>query len=99
MRLNGTARATGYGYSLFEFQVRLGDGATPRTTEPAAARRPRPLLSYSKPATASSSQNDGQCSNCPPAKALDFDPASRWATPSAGPTRAGSPSTSAPPRT
>jgi hypothetical protein len=75
VRVLGTARATGFGYSLFELAVRTTGGGT--TTPPAGTET---LLSYDKPATASTSQNDGQCSNCLPAKALDFDPASRWAT-------------------
>jgi beta-glucanase (GH16 family) len=74
VRMNGTARATQFGYSLFELQIRTTGGTTapPTGTET--------LLSFNKPATASSFQNDGQCSNCTPAKALDVDPATRWAT-------------------
>ncbi|HEV7654483.1 MAG TPA: discoidin domain-containing protein [Mycobacteriales bacterium] len=75
VRMNGTARATAFGYSLFEFQVRTTGGTT--TPPPTGTEIP---LSFGKPATASSAQNDGQCSNCLPAKAMDFDPASRWAT-------------------
>jgi hypothetical protein len=73
VRMNGTARTTQWGYSLWEFQV-FGTFAAP---PPAGTQT---LLSYAKPATASSSQNDGQCPNCLPAKALDVDPATRWAT-------------------
>jgi beta-glucanase (GH16 family) len=74
VRMTGTARATQWGYSLWEFQVfgTFGGTSPPPTGET--------LLSYHKPATASSSQNDGQCPNCLPAKALDVDPATRWAT-------------------
>ena len=72
VRLTGTARATAFGYSLFELAVRTTGGTTTPPSET--------LLSYGKPATASTSQNDGQCSNCLPAKATDFDPSSRWAT-------------------
>ena len=74
VRMNGTARATAFGYSLFEFQIRVAGGTTPPPTGTET------LLSFGKPATASSFQNDGQCSNCVPAKALDVDPATRWAT-------------------
>jgi beta-glucanase (GH16 family) len=77
VRMNGTARATTFGYSLFEFQVQTAGGTT---TPPPPPPGTETLLSFNKPATASSSQNDGQCSNCLPAKATDFDPASRWAT-------------------
>ncbi|MEN3356968.1 MAG: hypothetical protein V7637_950, partial [Mycobacteriales bacterium] len=72
VRLLGSQRATQYGYSLWEFQVfgpGGGDGGGGAT-----------LLSYGKPGVASSSQNDGACGNCLPAKAFDRDPASRWAT-------------------
>ena len=78
VRVLGTARASQYGYSLFELDVRTTGGGT--TTPPPPPTGTETLLSYDKPATASTSQNDGQCSNCLPAKALDFDPSSRWAT-------------------
>ena len=92
VRVYGTARATAYGYSLWEFQVRTGSGPTtpaaapthhPPTPAAAPTRRPAAtarLLSYNKPAVASTSQNDGNCFECTPAKAFDNDPASRWAT-------------------
>ena len=78
VRVTGTARATGYGYSLFELAVRTSGGGT--TTPPPPPTGTETLLSYGKPATASSAQNDGQCSGCLPAKALDVDPSSRWAS-------------------
>ncbi|WP_232075688.1 discoidin domain-containing protein [Phytohabitans suffuscus] len=34
VRMNGTARATAYGYSLWEFQIRVGGTSTPPTTPP-----------------------------------------------------------------
>ncbi|MFI5839129.1 discoidin domain-containing protein [Catenuloplanes sp. NPDC051500] len=71
LRLYTTARATQYGVSLWEFQVFGGGGGTPGTGG---------LLSYGKPGTASTSQSDGSCWECTPAKAFDSDPASRWAT-------------------
>jgi hypothetical protein len=72
VRFYGAARATGYGYSLWEFQVRVGDGST---TPPGGV-----LLSYQKPGVSSTDQNDGNCFGCTADKAFDLDPASRWAT-------------------
>jgi hypothetical protein len=71
VRMNGTQRATQWGYSLWEFQVfgPSGGGGGSGT-----------LLSYGKPGVASSSQNDAGCAACSPAKAFDRDPATRWAT-------------------
>jgi beta-glucanase (GH16 family) len=37
-------------------------------------------LSYDKPTAASSYQDDANCSGCTPAKAVDQNPATRWAT-------------------
>ncbi|HWM01890.1 MAG TPA: discoidin domain-containing protein [Actinophytocola sp.] len=71
VRLQLTARATQYGYSLWELRV-YGTGGT--------APGPEGLLSYGKPATASTFQDDGACRACTPAKATDLDPATRWAT-------------------
>ncbi|AEV83722.1 hypothetical protein ACWT_2719 [Actinoplanes sp. SE50] len=72
VRINLTARALDlYGYSFWEFQVFSGGGTTNPT--------PR-LLSYAKPARASSEQNDANCNPCTADKAFDNDPASRWAT-------------------
>ncbi|WP_191293889.1 discoidin domain-containing protein [Kitasatospora herbaricolor] len=70
VRMYGTQRATQYGYSLWEFQVFTG---TPADNGPV-------LLSYAKPATASTFQDDGNCSGCTPAKAFDANAATRWAT-------------------
>jgi len=73
VRLNLTARATQYGYSLWEFQVfgtQVGD------PDPG----PTGLLSYNKSATASTFQDDGACAGCVPARVTDYDPATRWAT-------------------
>ncbi|GAA1297325.1 discoidin domain-containing protein [Saccharothrix xinjiangensis] len=73
LRLNTTARATQYGVSLWEFAVRVDtSGGSPGGQEQ--------LLSYNKPATASSFQDDGACPGCTPAKVTDFNPATRWAT-------------------
>lgn len=72
VRMQGTARATQYGYSLWEFQV-FAEGTGPDPGE-------ETLLSYNKPAQASSHQHDSSCWECTPARAFDQDPASRWAT-------------------
>ncbi|MFD6415926.1 discoidin domain-containing protein [Streptomyces sp. NPDC060194] len=74
VRMYGTARATQWGYSLHEFQVfGVGDTGNP---DPGGEK----LLSYGKTGAASSSQADGNCWECIPARAFDRDPASRWAT-------------------
>jgi beta-glucanase (GH16 family) len=74
VRINLTQRALeAYGYSFWEFQVYSGDGENP----PTGTTR---LLSYGKPALASTWQNDVNCNPCSPEKAFDNDPASRWAT-------------------
>ncbi|GAA2336347.1 discoidin domain-containing protein [Dactylosporangium salmoneum] len=86
VRMYGTARATQYGYSLWEFQVRV-NGAPSTTNDVPTSPSTTPtnsgnavLLSYNKPAVASTSQNDANCNPCTPDKAFDNDPASRWAT-------------------
>ncbi|WP_127360176.1 discoidin domain-containing protein [Actinacidiphila soli] len=73
IRMYGTQRATQYGYSLWEFQVFTTGTTTPPTNGSV-------LLSYGKPATASTYQDSANCSGCTPAKAFDEDPATRWAT-------------------
>ncbi|RKE23544.1 F5/8 type C domain-containing protein [Streptomyces sp. TLI_171] len=73
IRMYGTQRATQYGYSLWEFQVFTGGGGG----NPGGGKT---LLSYGKPATASTFQDSGNCAGCTPAKAFDEDPATRWAT-------------------
>jgi beta-glucanase (GH16 family) len=103
LRVMMTARATPYGYSLWEITVRTGTPATsqpptsnpptsnpptsnPPTSNPPTSNPPTSnppgdrLLSYNKPATASTFQNEGACVNCTAAKAVDNDPATRWAT-------------------
>ncbi len=76
VRMYGTERATPYGYSLWEFQVygTMDNGGDP---DPGPGEK---LLSYGRTGTASSSQNDGHCQECTPARAFDRDPATRWAT-------------------
>ncbi|MFC8826489.1 discoidin domain-containing protein [Streptomyces sp. NPDC057137] len=74
VRMYGTQRATAYGFSLWEFQVYGTAGSGGPGGD--AGR----LLSYGRPGAASSSQADGNCWECTPARAFDRDPASRWAT-------------------
>jgi beta-glucanase (GH16 family) len=74
VRLNLTARATQWGYSLWEFQV---FGTIGSTTPPPPGET---LLSYGRTGAASTFQNEGPCVNCGPARAFDLDPATRWAT-------------------
>jgi hypothetical protein len=66
IRMNGTARGTPYGYSLWEFAVSgtpaSGGGGT--------------LLSQGHPATASSTENAG----FPAANAVDGNPGTRWSS-------------------
>ncbi|MEU0744686.1 discoidin domain-containing protein [Streptomyces sp. NPDC006134] len=76
VRVYGTQRATQYGYSLWEFQV-YGTQDTGGGPDPAPGEK---LLSYGRTGAASSSQNDGHCRECVPARAFDRDPATRWAT-------------------
>ncbi|BCY08047.1 discoidin domain-containing protein [Actinoplanes sp. L3-i22] len=72
VRINLTQRALeAYGYSFWEFQVFSGSVVTNPTNK---------LLSYAKPARASTEQNDVNCNPCTADKAFDNDPASRWAT-------------------
>ncbi|HEY0936784.1 MAG TPA: discoidin domain-containing protein, partial [Trebonia sp.] len=75
VRLYGTARATGYGYSLWEFQVYgtagPGGGTSCSTTNAALNR----------PATASSTENPGT----PAAAAVDGNTGTRWSSASSDP--------------
>jgi beta-glucanase (GH16 family) len=77
VRLNLTARATGWGYSLWEVEVfGTAPGGPGDPGDPGGGR----LLSYGRAGAASSFQDDGACPGCTPAKAFDRDPATRWAT-------------------
>ncbi|ROT33013.1 discoidin domain-containing protein [Micromonospora sp. HM5-17] len=80
VRLHATARATPWGVSLWEFQVYGDPDAGPTTPPGTTPPGEDVLLSYGKPAVASSSQHDGNCWECTPARAFDNDPATRWAT-------------------
>ncbi len=92
VRMYGTARATQYGYSLWEFAVRVGGTVTgttppvPTTTPPVTPTTTPPNngtdveLSYQKTATASTQQDDAQCGGCTSNKVTDQNVTTRWAT-------------------
>jgi hypothetical protein len=67
VRVLGTQRGTGYGYSLWEFQVYGGTDGGPTACGTANAAQGRP-------ATASSTGNAGN----PPSAAVDGNPGTRW---------------------
>jgi beta-glucosidase-like glycosyl hydrolase len=75
VRMNGTARGTGYGYSLWEFQVYgstgSGGGDACGTTDAAQG----------KTATASSTENGGT----PASAAVDGDASTRWSSAASDP--------------
>ena len=82
IRMYGTARGTGYGYSLWEFQVFSG-GTTPTPTPvpPTPTPTATPVaggtnLSQGKTATASSTENGGT----PASAAVDGDTGTRWSS-------------------
>ncbi|MEV5745282.1 discoidin domain-containing protein [Microbispora rosea] len=73
VRVYGTARATGYGYSLWEFQVYGTTGTSSGCTGPDAA--------LNRTATASSTENAGT----PASAAVDGDTGTRWSSAAADP--------------
>ncbi|MFI7626515.1 discoidin domain-containing protein [Microbispora rosea] len=73
VRVYGTARATGYGYSLWEFQVYGTTGTSSGCTGPDAA--------LNRTATASSTENAGT----PASAAVDGDAGTRWSSAAADP--------------
>ncbi|MEV4322592.1 discoidin domain-containing protein, partial [Microbispora rosea] len=73
VRVYGTARATGYGYSLWEFQVYGTTGTSSGCTGPNAA--------LNRTATASSTENAGT----PASAAVDGDTGTRWSSAAADP--------------
>jgi len=83
VRMYGTQRGTGYGYSLWEFQVYGSTGASPTAT-PVAAPTNTPAASgcgatnvaLNQPATASSLENAGT----PASAAVDGNTGTRWAS-------------------
>jgi beta-glucosidase len=74
VRMNGTARATGYGYSLWEFQV-YGDTGT---TTPGCGTT---NAAQGRPATASSTENAGT----PASAAVDGNAGTRWSSAASDP--------------
>ncbi|MBG6104945.1 hypothetical protein IW249_005359 [Micromonospora vinacea] len=74
VRMNGTARGTGYGYSLWEFQVY---GETGGTTPTCGSTN----VAQGSPATASSSQDAGLAASA----AVDGNPGTRWASAASDP--------------
>ncbi|MEU4774192.1 discoidin domain-containing protein [Micromonospora sp. NPDC023644] len=74
VRMYGTARGTGYGYSLWEFQVYGETGGTAPTCGSAN-------VAQGRPAVASSVENAG----LPASAAVDGDPGTRWASAAADP--------------
>ncbi len=82
VRLWLRARATRYGYSVRELEIRTGStpALTPADEARGMAARDETLLSFHKPVEASSSRDDVGCPACAAANAVDADPATRWAT-------------------
>ncbi len=76
VRMYGTARATGYGYSLWEFQVYGAFGSTP----PAGCGTAN--VAQGRPATASSTEN---AANNPASAAVDGNAGTRWSSQAADP--------------
>ncbi|WP_405015555.1 discoidin domain-containing protein [Kitasatospora sp. NBC_01539] len=75
VRMNGITRATGYGYSLWEFQVFGSFGTTPTPTCGTTN------AAQGKPATSSSTENGGT----PASAAVDGNTGTRWASAAADP--------------
>jgi len=83
VRLYGTARGTGYGYSLWEFQVYGTAGGASPTATPTAAPTSTPAagcgatnLALNRTATASSLENAGT----PATAAVDGNTTTRWSS-------------------
>ncbi|MEV6414097.1 discoidin domain-containing protein [Kribbella sp. NPDC051718] len=74
VRMNGTQRGTGYGYSLWEFQVYGGTDGGPTACGTANAAQ-------GKTATASSVENGGT----PASAAVDGNPGTRWSSAASDP--------------
>jgi len=90
VRMYGTVRGTGYGYSLWEFQVfgSFGIAATPTptaiatpTATPVATGCGTTNVALNKPATASSIQNAGY----PASAAFDGNAGTRWSSAASDP--------------
>ncbi len=84
VRMNGTVRVGGYGYSLWEFQVYGSTGASPSPSPTPRRHRPAPAaptnVAQGKPTTASSTEGAGYA-----ALATDGNTATRWASLAADP--------------
>ena len=92
VRVNGTARATAYGYSLWEFVVRTGTGAPPTARRPTTTDHDPPTTTTAATRAATCCcrttsrpsrrprRTTAHCTGCTPAKAFDCNPATRWAT-------------------
>jgi len=79
VRMYGTQRGTGYGYSLWEFQVFGSVGAAPTATPtgtPAPAGCGTANLALNRPATASSLESSAY----PAAAAVDGNTGTRWSS-------------------
>ncbi len=87
VRMNGTVRATQYGYSLWEFQVYGTSGTGPTATRTNTAIGPTPTrtntppasgtnIALNKPVTCSSTENAGT----PCASGVDGSMSTRWAS-------------------
>jgi hypothetical protein len=84
VRMYGTARGTGYGYSLWEFQVYGELGSVPPTTPPTtppATGCGTANAALNRPATASSVENAGT----PATAAVDGNTGTRWSSAAADP--------------
>ncbi|GIE18254.1 hypothetical protein Ahu01nite_013560 [Winogradskya humida] len=73
------ARATVYGYSIWDIQVNSGAGASTAPSLPPGATTEQ-LLSYMKPAEASSTRDTSQCTRCDASRVVDQDTATEWVT-------------------
>ncbi|MHA6758528.1 discoidin domain-containing protein [Streptacidiphilus sp. PAMC 29251] len=85
VRMYGTARATPYGYSLYEFQV-YGTGGTGGPTTPPPTTQPpgscgTANAALNRPATASSTEN----ATFPASAAVDGNTGTRWSSAAADP--------------
>lgn len=79
IRMSALVRSSQFGVSMWEFRV-YGDDREELPTAYDEGKTPgTELLSYQKPGTASSSQNDIRCVECTPDKMFDQDMGSRWA--------------------
>jgi hypothetical protein len=76
VRVNGTARASAWGYSMYDLQVFSTSGATPSPTPTPTPTGSGTLLSQGRPATASSSENGSFTAPM----AVDGNAGTRWSS-------------------